>query len=105
MSTIQSSTPSTTFSSSAGSLPGGANTTGTVARVTSSVGPASGINYQSLITALVASQAQQVTDLQNNIAAIVTKQTGYQTLEANLAPVTSAVQTLASPSTFQNFQV
>jgi flagellar hook-associated protein 2 len=105
MSTIQSSSPSSSLASAAGSLPGAANTTGTVGRITSSVGPTSGINYQNLITAIETSQAQQVTDLQNDIAAIETQQTGYQTLEANLAPVTSAVQTLASPSTFQNFQV
>jgi flagellar hook-associated protein 2 len=91
MSTIQSTTPS--------------NTTGSVPRITSSVGPTSGINYQNLITALETSQQLQVTDLQNRISTIQAEQTGYQTLEANLAPVTTAIQALSLPSTFQNFQV
>jgi flagellar hook-associated protein 2 len=69
------------------------------------VGPSSGINYQNLITALEASQQQQVTDLQNQISTVQAQQTGYQTLEANLAPVTTAIQSLALPTTFQNFQV
>src|SRR5580704_6186802 len=91
MSTIQSTTTS--------------NTTGSVPRITSSVGPTSGINYQNLITALETSQQQQVTDLQNQISTVQAQQTGYQTLEANLAPVTTAIQSLALPTTFQNFQV
>src|SRR5580704_8271055 len=91
MSTIQSTTTS--------------NTTGSVPRITSSVGPTSGINYQNLITALETSQQLQVTDLQNRISTIQAEQTGYQTLEANLAPVTTAIQALSLPSTFQNFQV
>jgi flagellar hook-associated protein 2 len=103
MSTIQSTTPSSTAGTS--STVSGANTTGTTPLITSSVGPVSGINYQNLITALEASQSEQVTDLQNDISAIQAQQTGYQTLEANLAPVTTAIQSLALPSTFQNFQV
>jgi flagellar hook-associated protein 2 len=87
------------------SLPGTANTSGTSSRVTSGVGPVSGINYQNLITALEASQQLQVTDLQNDISGIQAQQTGYETLEANLAPVTTAIQSLSLPSTFQSFQV
>ena len=86
-------------------LAGRRNTTGTVPVITSSVGPTSGINYQNLITALETSQQLQVTDLQNRISTIQAEQTGYQTLEANLAPVTTAIQALSLPSTFQNFQV
>jgi flagellar hook-associated protein 2 len=81
------------------------NATGSVPRITSSVGPTSGINYQNLIAALEASQLQQVTDLQNKISTVQAQQTGYQTLEANLAPVTTALQALALPSTFQSFGV
>src|SRR5580658_7602130 len=101
MSTIQ----STTTSGTPSALPGAVNTNGTVAPVQSTVGPVSGINYQNLITALEASQQRQVTDVQNDIAAIEGQQTGYQTLEANLAPVTTAIQSLALPSAFQTFQV
>src|SRR5580692_4569168 len=78
------------------------NTNGTVAPVTSSVGPVSGINYQALITALEASQQAQVTDLQNDITKVQGQETGYQTLEANLAPATTALQSLAQPSTFED---
>src|SRR3984885_8849354 len=81
------------------------NTNGTVAPVTSSVGPVSGINYQALITALEASQQAQVTDLQNDITKVQGQETGYQTLEANLAPATTALQSLAQPSTFEDYQV
>src|SRR5580704_13967303 len=101
MSTIQ----GTTTSGTPSALPGAVNTNGTVAPVQSTVGPVSGINYQNLITALEASQQRQVTDVQNDIAAIEGQQTGYQTLEANLAPVTTAIQSLAPPSAFQTFQV
>ena len=102
MSTIQSTTPATTATSSPTT---NVNTNGTVSPVQSTVGPVSGINYQNLITALEASQQEQVTDLQNDISNIQAQETGYQTLEANLAPVTSALQSLALPTTFQNFQV
>jgi len=109
MSTIQSTTPSTTSTSptttSTSSPTTNVNTNGTVSPIQSSVGPVSGINYQSLITALEASQQQQVTDLQNDISNLQAEQTGYQTLEANLAPVTTALQSLALPTTFQDFQV
>jgi flagellar hook-associated protein 2 len=100
MSSIQSTTSGTPTA-----LPGAANTNGTSSLVQSTVGPVSGINYQNLITALVSSQQQQVTDLQNDIATIEGQQTGYQTLAANLAPVTTAIQSLSQPSTFQTFQV
>ena len=36
---------------------------------------------------------------------VPSEQTGYQTLEANLAPSRRRIQSLALPSTFQNFQV
>src|SRR5580704_9341380 len=100
MSSIQS-----TSSGTPTALPGALNTSGTSNLVQSTVGPVSGINYQNLITALVSSQQLQVTDLQNNIATIEGQQTGYQTLAANLAPVTTAIQSLSQPSTFQTFQV
>jgi flagellar hook-associated protein 2 len=88
--------PSTATSSS---------TTGTVAPVQATVGPISGINYQTLITDLVASQAQQVTDLQNNIQTDETKQGDYQTLAANLTTLATSLQTLGNKSTYQNYQV
>jgi flagellar hook-associated protein 2 len=72
--------------------------------IQSSVGPISGINYQNLITALTASQTQQVTSLQNNISTIQGQQAGYQTLEANLAPAMTAAQQLGKTSTFQTYQ-
>src|ERR1700722_6175676 len=100
MSTIQS-----TSTAGISSAPVGANPAGTVPRITSSVGPSSGINYQNLITALEASQQQQVTDLQNQSSTVHAQQPGDQTLEANLAPVTTAIQSLSLPTTFQNFQV
>ncbi|HET6324273.1 MAG TPA: flagellar cap protein FliD N-terminal domain-containing protein, partial [Planctomycetaceae bacterium] len=100
MSSIQSTTTGTPTA-----LPGAVNTGGTSSKVQSTVGPVSGINYQNLITALVASQQLQVTDLQNNISTIQAQQTGYETLEANLAPVTTAIQSLSFPATFQAFQV
>src|ERR1700677_2751084 len=101
MSTISSTTPATSTSSPTTIV----NTNGTVAPVTSSVGPVSGINYQALITAIEASQQEQVTDLQNDISTVQAQETGYQTLEANLAPVTTALQSLPLPSTFQDYQV
>ncbi len=101
MSTIQ-----TTGSGSNTSSPTSiVNTNGTVSPVQTSVGPVSGINYQALITALVASQQAQVTNLQNNISSAQAQETGYQTLEANLAPALTALQSLALPSSFQNYQV
>ena len=112
MSTIQSTTPSTSTTSSTtptttstSSPNANFTTTGTASPIQASVGPVSGINYQNLITALEASQQQQVTDLQNDISNLQAEQTGYQTLEANLAPVTTSLQSLALPTTFQNFQV
>ena len=78
---------------------------GTVAPVQSSVGPVSGINYQTLITELVASQQQQVTDLQNDITSQQTKQGDYETLAANLTTLATSLQTLGTGSTFQNYQV
>src|ERR1700728_3484275 len=102
MSTIQSTTPSTGSSTSSPTT--NVNTNGTVSPVQSSVGPVSGINYQALITALEASQQEQVTDLQNDISNVQGQETGYQTLEANLAPATTALQSLAQPSTFENYQ-
>jgi len=73
--------------------------------IQAAVGPVSGINYGNLIQALTANQQQQVSNIQNNISALQAKQTGYQTLEANLAPLTTAAQTLGLASTFQTFQV
>ncbi len=82
MSTIQSTGSSTANLSPTTNV----NTNGTVSPVQSTVGPVSGINYQALITALVASQQAQVTDLQNDISNVQSEETGYQTLEANLRP-------------------
>jgi flagellar hook-associated protein 2 len=73
--------------------------------IQSTVGPISGINYQQLVTALLAVQQQQITDVQNQVSAAQGEQTAYQTLEANLAPLTASAQTLGQTSTFQTFQV
>ena len=75
--------------------------TGTVSPVQASVGPISGINYSNLITALVASQQKQITDVQNNIQTAQTQQGDYQALEANLAAVLSSIQSLGSKTLFQ----
>jgi flagellar hook-associated protein 2 len=58
-----------------------------------------------LITDLVASQAQQVTDLQNDIQTDQTQQGDYQTLAANLTTLATSLQTLGTASTYQNYQV
>ena len=78
---------------------------GTVAPIQSSVGPVSGINYQTLITELEASQQLQVTNIQNQISTDQTQQGDYQTLAANLSTLATSLQTLGTSSTFQNYQV
>ena len=108
MSSIQSTTsaPASTLSSTS-SNPAltSSSTTGTVAPVQASVGPVSGINYQTLISELVASQQLQVTNLQNDIQTDTTQQGDYQTLAANLTTLATALQTLGQSSTFQSYQV
>src|ERR1700722_1821360 len=99
------STTSTTASSGANSPVNSSATGGTVGTIQSSVGPVSGINYQTLITSLVASQQLQVTTIQNQISADQTKQGDYQTLSANLSTLATSLQTLGTSSTFQNYQV
>jgi flagellar hook-associated protein 2 len=108
MSSIQSTTPATTTApaSTAANSPANASSlTGTVAPIQASVGPVSGINYQTLITELVASQQQQVTDLQNDITTQQTEQGDYETLAANLTTLATSLQTLGTASTYQNYQV
>src|SRR5579872_5937563 len=104
MSAITNSAPASTLSSTASNP---ASTTsglsGTVSPVQAAVGPVSGINYSNLIQALVASQARQVTDLQNNIQTSETKQGDYQTLSANLTTLATALQTLGQSSTFLSY--
>ena len=77
----------------------------TTSLVQASTGPVSGINYSTLIQDLVASQQEQVTNLQNNISTIQSKEAAYSALDANLAPVASTLQTLGQASTFQQYQV
>ncbi|HEX4071913.1 MAG TPA: flagellar filament capping protein FliD, partial [Planctomycetaceae bacterium] len=108
MSAISSSTttPTTSTASTGAGAPIYSSSSGsTVAPVQSSVGPVSGINYQTLVTALVASQQLQVTTIQNEISADQTKQGDYQTLAANLSTLATSLQTLGTNSTFQNYQV
>jgi len=107
MSTIQSASSSSPTISTASnpSTSSSSSSTGTVAPIEASVGPVSGINYQTLITDLVASQARQVTDLQTNIQTDQTQQGDYQTLAANLTTLATSLQTLGNKSTYQNFQV
>jgi flagellar hook-associated protein 2 len=108
MSSIQSTTsaPASTLSSTS-SNPAltTSGTSGTVAPVQASVGPVSGINYQTLISELVASQQLQVTNLQDDIQTDTTQQGDYQTLSANLTTLATALQTLGQSSTFQSYQV
>src|SRR5580658_11044623 len=107
MSAIQStSAPASTLSSTS-SNPAltTSGTSGTVAPVQASVGPVSGINYQTLISELVASQQLQVTNLQDDIQTDTTQQGDYQTLSANLTTLATALQTLGQSSTFQSYQV
>jgi flagellar hook-associated protein 2 len=103
--TSTSSAPASTLTSTA-SNPAllSSGTGGTVSKVQSSVGPVSGINYQTLITELVASQQLQVTNLQNDIQTDTTQQGDYQTLSANLATLAAALQTLGQSSTYQTYQ-
>jgi len=108
MSAIQStaSTPTvSTASSGAGAPVYSSSSGGTVSTVQASVGPVSGINYQQLISELVASQQLQVTNLDNDIQTDETKQGDYQTLSANLTTLATSLQTLGTSSTFQNYQV
>jgi flagellar hook-associated protein 2 len=107
MSAIQSTSSSSPTISTASNpaLTTASSSTGTVAPIQSSVGPVSGINYQTLITDLVASQQQQVTDLQNDIQTQTTQQGDYQTLAANLTTLATSLQTLGTGSTYQNYQV
>ncbi len=102
-----SSTPTVSTAASTASNPAvtNAGTSGTVAAVQASVGPISGINYQTLITDLVASQQKQVTDLQSDISNQTTQQEDYQTLSANLTTLATSLQTLGTKSTYQNYQV
>jgi len=107
MSAIQSTSAPASSLSSTASNPSltSSGTTGTVAPVQASVGPVSGINYQTLISELVASQQLQVTNFQNDIQTDTTQQGDYQTLAANLTTLATALQTLGQSSTFQSYQV
>src|ERR1700685_3463304 len=106
MSAISSTGSSSPLISTASNPPAAStSTTGTVAPIQSSVGPVSGINYQTLIDDLVASQQRQVTDLQTDISNQETEQGDYQTLGANLSTLATALQTLGQSSTYQAYQV
>src|SRR4051794_29428605 len=73
--------------------------------IRSSVGLVSGIDSQQIINALLAVQQQQVASFKNRIKGFQAEQGGYQSLEANLAPILTASQTLSQAATFQAFQV
>src|SRR6476660_9859606 len=73
--------------------------------IRSGTGLISGINTDQIINALLAAQQQQVASIQDRIKGFQAEQAGYQTLEANLAPILTASQTLGQAATFQSFQV
>jgi flagellar hook-associated protein 2 len=59
-------------------------------------GLASGLNTDQIVKALLASQQQEITNLQNQQANVVQRESIYNTLQANLTALQSAVNSLSS---------
>jgi flagellar hook-associated protein 2 len=67
-------------------------------------GLASGLDTNAIVTALMAADTQQVTDLQNQQTGITALNTQLTTIQAALMKVATDAQTLGSPSLFSNTQ-
>lgn len=75
-----------------------------MAGISSSTGLISGLNYQSLIQALVLSQTNAITAMQNRQKGIQAVRDGVNTLSAGLLSLSVSTTQLGLPATFQSFK-
>lgn len=88
---LTSSSPTTGSSSSSGSAITGLSNSGV-----SIQGLASGLNTDQIVQAMLAPQQQEITDLQNQQAGMIQHETIYNTIQADLTALQSAVNSLSS---------
>lgn len=75
-----------------------------MAAVTSNTGLVSGLDIKGIVGAIMTAQQAAVSRLQDREKAFQTTQTGFNTLSANLLPLSTSAAQLAANSTFSTFK-
>src|SRR5581483_5117114 len=95
LSSVGGSSPVNTLNTSANSSSNGSNLIGLNNSGVSFQGLVSGLNTDQIIQALLAPQQQEITNLQNQQNGITQRETIYQTIQADLTALQSAVNSLS----------